>query len=576
MGRKVFISILGVGFYEQCKYQKGEFLSDEVRFVQEAILQAIDAPHWTKEDVGLIMLTDKARKENWNKEITQRCKFPGGPCYAYETLEARLERMNLPIRIETPRIPDGKCEAEMWKIFKTMFDLIHEEDQLYFDLTHSFRYLPMLLLVFGNYVKFLKKSKVVHLSYGNYEARDIATNIAPIIDLLPISALQDWTFASANYLENGNVGKLVELCNNELNLILRNESTRTEDAILLKKFVSSLDKVIDERINCRGISIVKSVNLKYLKQTSGKLSNTFIDPLNPVFERIKDSLADFDENENVHNGFAAVKWCLNFGLYQQATTILNENIITFICCKHGLNWKVESERLLVNTAFKVKLEPIDEKLWKVSNNENIDSSQRQKLIEKVKDIMQANEVEKLYKLFVSLANLRNDFNHAGMRNNPMSADGLKKALIDRFEKVLEIISTHNFEIRKNNEKAEHYFLNLSNHPSSTWSEHQLKVANDQYGEVLDIPFPEIEPEWDTHQVAELAEVYLEKIMTVARGKHAEPVVHLMGEYVFCFKLVTLLKANDIKVLVSTSSRQSVMNVDGTKTITFSFVKFREY
>ena len=118
-------------------------------------------------------------------------------------------------------------------------------------------------------------------------------------------------------------------------------------------------------------------------------------------------------------------------------------------------------------------------------------------------------------------------------------------------------------------------INLSNHPSSHWGEPQY-IAAAQFGKIMDMPFPEIEPEWDSLKVEALAAVYLDKILAYANDINAVPVVHLMGEYVFCFKLVALLKMHNIKVLVSTSRRQSVMNDDGTKTIRFNFVQFREY
>lgn len=118
-------------------------------------------------------------------------------------------------------------------------------------------------------------------------------------------------------------------------------------------------------------------------------------------------------------------------------------------------------------------------------------------------------------------------------------------------------------------------INLSNHPSSQWDTYQFRAAL-QFGEITDMPFPEIEPEWDSKQVEELAEAYFEKIISVARERESVAVVHLMGEYVFCYKLATLLKANDVGVIVSTSRRNSVMNDDGTKSIRFNFVKFREY
>lgn len=59
--------------------------------------------------------------------------------------------MNLPVEIRPVDIVDGKDEDEMWKIFNALFNELRDGDELYFDLTHSFRYIPMLVLVLGNY-----------------------------------------------------------------------------------------------------------------------------------------------------------------------------------------------------------------------------------------------------------------------------------------------------------------------------------------------------------------------------------------------------------------------------------------
>ena len=45
--------------------------------------------------------------------------------------------------------------------------------------------------------------------YGNYEARDKESNIAPIMDLLPLSVLQDWTLAASDTFM-ADIGKLLE------------------------------------------------------------------------------------------------------------------------------------------------------------------------------------------------------------------------------------------------------------------------------------------------------------------------------------------------------------------------------
>ena len=208
MNRKVFISVLGTGFYSSCSYVKGDFISSETRFVQQATMEYVDIAHWGVDDAVFILLTDGSRKNNWDMEITSRKNFRTNEVESYKSLQAVLKEMNLPCLVHDISIPDGKNEEEMWQIFTKLFDVLDSGDELYFDLTHSFRYLPMLILVFGNYAKFLKDTTVKHISYGNYEARDLLMNQAPIIDLLPLVALQEWTFAAANFKNFGEMGDL--------------------------------------------------------------------------------------------------------------------------------------------------------------------------------------------------------------------------------------------------------------------------------------------------------------------------------------------------------------------------------
>jgi CRISPR-associated DxTHG motif protein len=164
MARKVFISILGTGFYGSCQYASGSFTSDKTRFVQEATLEYIGAKDWTTHDIALIFLTQKARKDNWEKSITKRVNNSTEAEESYIGLEQLLENMNLPFTPEGVDIVEGKNEDEIWKIFNTIYEKLEDGDELYFDLTHSFRYLPMLLLVLGNYSKFLKNVTIAHIS----------------------------------------------------------------------------------------------------------------------------------------------------------------------------------------------------------------------------------------------------------------------------------------------------------------------------------------------------------------------------------------------------------------------------
>ncbi len=54
------------------------------------------------------------------------------------------------------------------------------------------------------------------------------------------------------------------------------------------------------------------------------------------------------------------------------------------------------------------------------------------------------------------------------------------------------------------------FINFTNHSSAKWSGEQ-RMAAERYGEIVDIPFPSVPPEYDSQRVNELAAQYTELI-----------------------------------------------------------------
>lgn len=192
--RKVFVSVLGTGFYEVCRYEG----SKPTRFIQQATLEWLKAEEWTENDRILIFTTEASKKQNWNVN-GKRAKFNGMPEVEYVGLKCVLDNMNLAAKVEAVDIPEGKNEQEMWNVFGRIYDKLENNDLLYFDLTHAFRYLPMLVLVLGQYARHLKKVTIKSVTYGNYEARGGNSDVAPIADLMPLVTLLDYTQAAADF-----------------------------------------------------------------------------------------------------------------------------------------------------------------------------------------------------------------------------------------------------------------------------------------------------------------------------------------------------------------------------------------
>lgn len=430
MSRRVFLSVLGVAFYETCRYRKDDFTGSETLFVQKSLLEYLQQQeNWGGDsDLVLMLLTDLARKNNWDKNLKTRFCAKLQKEVAYQGLEKILLDMNLSYR--DIAIPDGKDSDEMWEIFEVIFDELQDGDELYLDITNSFRYLPMLLVVLVNYAKLLKNVKVKAIFYGNYEARDKESNIAPIMDLLPLSVLQDWTLAASDYLRYGQVEKLFELSESSLLPILRNTETRTKDAEKLRSFVTKLKEMVEERTTCRGYAIVGSKNVRKLKCTASEIQKVTIVQLRPIFEKIKQSLNDFDAKENVLNCIKAAKWCCDNKLYQQATTMLEEGLGTFLCCHYQLDYRKMANRDAIFGCISIK-----------TQNKDIEENKANKeLVEKIlaDDSVWGNKA--FVTILQKILELRNDYNHAGFKKNPFSAQKVIETIEELLDGIDEVLS----------------------------------------------------------------------------------------------------------------------------------------
>lgn len=117
------------------------------------------------------------------------------------------------------------------------------------------------------------------------------------------------------------------------------------------------------------------------------------------------------------------------------------------------------------------------------------------------------------------------------------------------------------------------FVNFSNHPSRYWDNKQ-KEASRNFGELIDMPFPQIAPNATDEELQMLATIYVQRIASLAGIQTIT--VHIMGEMTFTFMVVEKLKEMGIKCVASTTERKTSYNDDGTKLSEFQFVKFREY
>lgn len=118
-------------------------------------------------------------------------------------------------------------------------------------------------------------------------------------------------------------------------------------------------------------------------------------------------------------------------------------------------------------------------------------------------------------------------------------------------------------------------INLSNHPSSKWSEKQKQVANESYGEIVDFPFPNVDPTGDETYIERLADECVSTICSLS-NQTENVTVHLMGEMTLSFSILKKLSNMGIECVASTTERIVNEYEGGKKEVLFKFVGFRKY
>lgn len=116
-------------------------------------------------------------------------------------------------------------------------------------------------------------------------------------------------------------------------------------------------------------------------------------------------------------------------------------------------------------------------------------------------------------------------------------------------------------------------INISNHPHNLWNEKQLRSA-EEYGDIVELPFPDIHPLWNEEDIEQLSDEYNERVK--AMGSPAQLTVHLMGEMTFCYSLLRKLQQRGIRCIASCAQRNVTETPEGVKQVVFEFERFREY
>ncbi|GAB4294431.1 MAG: hypothetical protein Kow0098_15950 [Ignavibacteriaceae bacterium] len=413
---KSFISILGTNDYLECRHSYKNSISDSiVKYVQEDLIKFF-CQDFTENDEIRIFLTNLARTRNWENDGFEKPN---------EGLKSRLFKADFKCKINDYSIPDGNNENEIWEIFEIILNTFHQDENVIVDITHSFRFLPMLLTTLLNYAKYHKNIFVKGIYYAAFESLGTVNEIknipaekriAPIFDLTSLSLLQDWTVASFDFINNANVQKLNHLVREENKFV---KSFHSNQEFFLNNVIRKLEKLINNIALCRGKELLE-FNYNDLKENIINLKNLTNLP-KPFFFLIDELYKKVQNFNNNYSDLIIViaDWCLEHNFYQQMVTLLQEFTITLILDECSLDKFNEQNRIITSQAFKILAQGIHEEHWQRHAKDNKEITNH---------ILKSVKLENLKNSFQSLTNLRNDINHAGFLQDARNVDSIKSRL----------------------------------------------------------------------------------------------------------------------------------------------------
>ncbi len=195
---------------------------------------------------------------------------------------------------------------------------IRDEDEVYFDITHAFRTLPIFELLVMRYLNEVLQTKasIVMISYGMFEVRQ--GGVTPIVDVKRLLSVMDHLSAASEYKRFGTLYGLLDMEDTGLNdderKYLRNMSewTNINNIAAMKRFI-------------------KKAHSRAEASESAAPEASFLQ--RQVYEDIAKHFPNTDDDMLLSINLA--KWHFDKRRYLHALIVLQEALITFglVVCK---------------------------------------------------------------------------------------------------------------------------------------------------------------------------------------------------------------------------------------------------
>ena len=383
------ISFLGTGKYHSTTYlHPCNSQEKETRFFQEALVE-----FYQPKTLFVFLTPTVAKHSNWAE--LQAC------------LSGKVDLK--PIE----NIPESNSPDDGWIIFDKMTGCLNEGDRVIFDLTHSFRCIPVVALLAISYLRTVKQVNIEGLLYGAFDP-NAQGQPTPTYDLLPMLSLLDWISATDRFVKVGDGTPLAELLRNAIpGLERRNDPSVRPLASQLDQLSRIIAQISQAIALARPLETLDlTVQLEEILQQAGNGIHQRAKPFSLVSDQLLQAYGQFalpdsmiSENiaRNLWLQFQMIEWYMQRGQVVQAMTLAREWLISVTAYHLGVTHLLESRNsvsLALNNGLAV-----------LQNREPATASNLDSAFQELADYQDYSN------LWGQLSEIRNDLAHVGMRRN---------------------------------------------------------------------------------------------------------------------------------------------------------------
>jgi len=326
--------------------------------------------------------------------------------------------------LEIVPIPHAEDEESIFQIVLTLTNAVAEKEQIILDVTHSFRSLPFVYFVTLLFLYAFKEVDIKGIYYGSFEEGREAN---PIVDLTSLFSMAFWFYAVQTFRETGSVQPLYDIARREASRIIRHKE---------KKEIGYKLSALKVPLQNLGLSISFCLPLEmgmdveqFLKKLNFQPDNgSYERLLAVVFQKISDELKEFalssnkkDEvlltQEELVREYKIARWYNHHGNPDHTLIILGELMI---------NWMIKVRNMkgwldYYNTRDKVR-----------GTLNGMSKRSRE-------DLGPDNIIKKIGSCWNSIGNQRNEFAHAGLKNEIIRTTGKKEAVDNLCSAVYDLL-----------------------------------------------------------------------------------------------------------------------------------------